>query len=293
MNDKQQYTLMLSKTSEKNPTVFMVRRFKQRSEIRRKWNTKGMHKHNFCEMHMLLSGSLSYLTQHGEVHMKVGDTLFFPPGVMHMVTEFSNDAEKYAISFSLPDEGNKSFQFINGLTSHKVIKHSDTIDACMQLFEMVFKAASHKWPRWRDNAYWLSCSIISIITSAVSNLPDDKEAIQPMNIPEYRVWLIEQYINDNITTNISRSLISEYMHLSIKQIDREVRSARNRTLHQLIIDIRTETAKRLLKETDRRLNEVAACIGYYDLSSFMRMFKQQTGISPGEYRKATRTIENV
>ena len=290
MNDKQQYTLMLSKTGKTNPTVYMVRRFKQRTEIRRKWNTKGMHKHNFCEMHMLLSGSLSYLTEHGEVHMKSGDTLLFPPGVMHMVTEFSNDAEKYAISFSLPDNNSESFQYVNGLKVHKVIKHSDTIDACMQLFELIFKAASHKWPRWRENAYWLSCSIINFITSAVSNLPEDKETVQPMNISEYRVRLIEQYINDNIMLSISRSLISEYMHLSVKQIDREVRSTRNKTLRQLIIDIRTESAKRQLMETDRPLTEIAASIGYYDLSSFMRVFKQQTGISPGEYRKKNRQI---
>ena len=290
MNDKQQYTLMLSKTEKTNPTVYMVRRFKQRTEIRRKWNTKGMHKHNFCEMHMLLSGSLSYLTEHGEVHMKSGDTLLFPPGVMHMVTEFSNDAEKYAISFSLPDDNSESFQYVNGLKVHKVIKHSDTIDACMQLFELIFKAASHKWPRWRENAYWLSCSIINFITNAVSNLPEDKETVQPMNISEYRVRLIEQYINDHIMLSISRSLISEYMHLSVKQIDREVRSTRNKTLRQLIIDIRTESAKRQLMETDRPLTEIAASIGYYDLSSFMRVFKQQTGISPGEYRKKNRQI---
>ena len=45
------------------------------------------------------------------------------------------------------------------------------------------------------------------------------------------------------------------------------------------------TAKRLLKGTDMKVYEIAEAVGYTDPKYFARVFKDELGVSPGDYRQ--------
>lgn len=53
---------------------------------------------------------------------------------------------------------------------------------------------------------------------------------------------------------------------------------------RLVSDRRIERAKALLRDTELPLREITLQIGYNDTSNFIRKFKQDTGITPGEYK---------
>ena len=46
-----------------------------------------------------------------------------------------------------------------------------------------------------------------------------------------------------------------------------------------------EEAKKLLTETDLRIVEISAKVGYDNEKHFMKLFKTSCGVSPSEYRK--------
>lgn len=48
---------------------------------------------------------------------------------------------------------------------------------------------------------------------------------------------------------------------------------------------RISHAKRLLKGTDKRVYEIAELVGYSDAKYFARVFKEEQGVSPGDYRQ--------
>lgn len=56
------------------------------------------------------------------------------------------------------------------------------------------------------------------------------------------------------------------------------------TLLEYTTALRMEKAKSLLTTTQMPLKNVAEDVGYYNVSSFIRRFKQLTGVTPGEYR---------
>lgn len=75
------------------------------------------------------------------------------------------------------------------------------------------------------------------------------------------------------TFSVSSSYLSSYFkeHYGMKMLD----------YYTLL---RMERAKELLR-TDATLLEISQQIGYYNISSFIRRFKQVTGMTPGEYKK--------
>ena len=46
-----------------------------------------------------------------------------------------------------------------------------------------------------------------------------------------------------------------------------------------------EKAKKLLADHKLTLKDISQQVGYYNVSSFIRRFKQLNGITPGDYRK--------
>lgn len=57
------------------------------------------------------------------------------------------------------------------------------------------------------------------------------------------------------------------------------------TLSDYIKLYKIELAKKMLVETNDPLDKIIQLLGYYDTSSFIRMFKKSEGMTPGEFRK--------
>ena len=53
-----------------------------------------------------------------------------------------------------------------------------------------------------------------------------------------------------------------------------------------VIDLKVAAAQRTLEESDLRIDEVAYRLNFQDPLYFSRIFRQKTGMSPSEYRKA-------
>ncbi|NLD88036.1 MAG: helix-turn-helix transcriptional regulator [Clostridiales bacterium] len=54
---------------------------------------------------------------------------------------------------------------------------------------------------------------------------------------------------------------------------------------EYVSDMKIEIAKELLVNGSMSVRDIGMELGYYGQNSFIRRFKQQTGRTPGEYRK--------
>jgi AraC-like DNA-binding protein len=77
---------------------------------------------------------------------------------------------------------------------------------------------------------------------------------------------------------------------SVYQFEQRVRRIFHITAGQFIQKTRMDAALRRLRDTDTPIAEVAIACGYSDQSAFSRQFKQTTGFSPAQYRKATAAV---
>jgi AraC-like DNA-binding protein len=78
--------------------------------------------------------------------------------------------------------------------------------------------------------------------------------------------------------------------LSPDRFSRRVRALFGLTASQLVIKVRVDAARRLLREGAVPIVRVALACGYCDQSAFSRQFKAVTGLTPAQYRSALTTL---
>ena len=92
--------------------------------------------------------------------------------------------------------------------------------------------------------------------------------------------------------NVDVAACAESAGLSLHHFLRLFREVHGITPHQYLSRRRISVAKQLLQETNRTVSEIAIEIGFGGGSAFGRMFRQEAGLSPSEFRKLTRLRED-
>jgi transcriptional regulator GlxA family with amidase domain len=73
-----------------------------------------------------------------------------------------------------------------------------------------------------------------------------------------------------------------------RTLERRFKAATGCSLLEYVQRLRIEQAKRLLEETALPLDDVVVDCGYAEVSSFRRLFRRLTGLTPREYRRLFR-----
>ncbi len=92
---------------------------------------------------------------------------------------------------------------------------------------------------------------------------------------------IEQNYNDS---EISLRAIADHFGISVRSINRVLKNSTKKTYKEYLNQIRLEQACRMLKETDLGVRTIIKQVGYYDASSFNRLFRQAFNMTPVEFR---------
>ncbi len=78
--------------------------------------------------------------------------------------------------------------------------------------------------------------------------------------------------------------LASRLGVTSRTLGRRFKAAIGESPLEFLQNARIERAKRLLEATNVSFDEIAHRVGYEDASSFRRLFRRATGISPGDYR---------
>jgi len=84
----------------------------------------------------------------------------------------------------------------------------------------------------------------------------------------------------------SSEQLAASLGLSLSSLRRHVLEATGQPLHRFTRSLRLREARRLLRQTDRSLAEIADELGFSDVYYFHREFSRLAGITPGACRRA-------
>ena len=93
-----------------------------------------------------------------------------------------------------------------------------------------------------------------------------------------------RYIQQHLEDDIPVDLLAEIAHLNADYLNRIFKKEKGVSLNQYVIQKKMEKAKWYLCNTDETIASVAAKVGYYNYSSFNRVFLRTVGCAPRDWK---------
>ena len=132
-----------------------------------------------------------------------------------------------------------------------------------------------------DSVEELTGKLKTLIAGACSAASDSGE-----EKTDQRSETLKQYVRENcFQSDFSLQMAADHFGLTPSNLSHYFKNCTGMGLSEYVQEVRRTEACRLLSETDMAIQEIGRQVGMVNVSSFIRFFKQQTGLTPGQYRE--------
>jgi two-component system response regulator YesN len=195
------------------------------------------------------------------------DTFFVLPVLKEL---FSN-----MVSLNIMDKKIFCLKFaqIYSLITQKVIEHFDFIKAFNEndFYEKILIYDNYK------NVTEMFYEAIIDIKMQIANYININNKYQTVD-------KIKKHIDNNYGHDLSLDHLSDVFYISPSYISKIFKEETGENLSNYIFNVRIENAKRLLRNTNFKIQRISNDIGYDDYRYFCTVFKRATGLTPLQYR---------
>jgi len=98
------------------------------------------------------------------------------------------------------------------------------------------------------------------------------------------VGKVRTYIEENLHRDVSLQAIADHVHLHPVYLSKIYKTETQEGLSDYLYRLRMEKAAYLLKQTNRKIYEITADLGYQNPQYFSKLFRKHFGVTPQEYR---------
>ena len=221
----------------------------------------------------VLGGRAEYRFFTGErVTVTEGDVLFLAPDAAYsIVTEKA--FEHYTVNFSIHAETSR----LGSLEKRFALLHEANTAQIKQNFTHLVGVWSSKKAGFEMQAVGCLYELVSMLYNEYTNSQSPAAYQRLLSAKEH----IEQHFYQPITLEDLATL----SYMSVTNFRREWKKLYSEAPLQYRDTIRLYYAKEYLISGYYTVSEIAQKCGFEDVSYFVRFFKKQTGITPGEFKK--------
>lgn len=248
------------------------------------------HSHaDFCELAIVIGGSAMHIVDDECFPIKKGDVFFIGKNMSHGFSEAVNFRIcniMFRQEFFFDERSDicdspifRSFFFgNNGLQSKLTLPPEDFIRVCDMLRKLQDEYSSDA-----SGKETLLRSYFMILTVMLSRLYASKESGK--NRSAENITAAAEFIERNFAEKLTLDSIAAVTHYSSRHFVRIFTETYHQTPQEYILSLRLKRARSLLEEGELSIEETAQQSGFGDGNYFCRVFKKQTGVTPGEYRR--------
>ena len=251
------------------------------------------HAHTFYEIYYLLSDHIDYVIGNQVYHLKKGDFLLLPPGLLHYPSKLTMDThqkyERIILWVSLP-----YFEFLtqidpdlnhiwNAIRLNRSYHVRPSSGAAQLLLTSLYRLLDEQ-NRTDFAATAMNHALLLQILVQVNRIVFHLDYFEQHTPTDNLFHNILYYIHTHLTEELSLEVLSENFFVSKGYISRIFRERLDISVHQYILSLRLEGCKNaILYGTP--VTVVAETFGFQDYSNFFRAFKKAFGVSPKQYQK--------
>lgn len=258
-----------------------------------------LHIHDFIELVIVEHGTSIHFTKTFQHMIVAGDVLTIPKGVKHgyknsIDLEITNIIFDISMLDSFPEDikhipGFYSLFMLNSLQQKRIVKKkgflsldSDEIAHVKQLTNRMLHEQQEKRIGYKSVCMLALADLIIFLSRRASK---HNLATHTKNLAE-----VLCYMEKNYAQNISLDQLSRMINLSPRSFQRVFSAYMGTSPFNHLLNVRIQHAKKLLKETELTISEIAYATGFGDSAYFTRQFKKIFYSSPTNYRKQADNI---
>lgn len=244
-------------------------------------NMHNSHTHSFFEIYYLEQGERYHFIEDQLFKLTPNQlVLFHPQQVHHSYGDKDVEFSRILLYFS-PDVVrnpmlSRSLQKMSGIHS---LENTAEIHRLLQL------ALSEE----REQDLFYQISLENLVNQILLEILRGGSAVQE-NSFDQRISRVISYINLNYAQKISIQQLADEFYVSKWHLCREFKENAHLTIIQYINFTRVGHAQKLLLDLEKSVTAIGSEVGFDSLTHFERVFKQNTGMTPKQYRNST-TLE--
>lgn len=234
------------------------------------------HTHNMCEIYLNLSGNVSFMVENNIYPISPGNIIITRPFEAHHCIYHSKEQHDHIwILFSAEDNERFFDLFYKREPGEKnlIILTSDHLSDFINICRILTEKEVGEFEK-----YSLFFRLMAILNSG------NRQNISDNRIKKEILTAIS-YINDNISGDLSVSLIAKRLNLNVKTFERYFREGIGMLPARYIRSRRLSAAKTCLAE-GLNVSQTAEKCGFSDYSLFISSFKRTYGITPLKFKKS-------
>ncbi|WP_281888486.1 AraC family transcriptional regulator [Paenibacillus sp. YYML68] len=254
------------------------------------YNMMVNHYHPFYEIYYLLSGERMYFIKDTSYRIQSGDLVFIPKNDVHKTRDAKQPAhERMIIHFDdrfIHSMAAPQAKFLLSPFHHSTPvlrlpeKERALIHAHMQrtLDELAVKSTGYE------------LYLASVVTDLLLIASRTLEQQQPVEVSHAapmhkKISEVIRFLNVSFAEPLHLQMIADKFFISPYYLSRMFKEMTGFTLIDYLNLTRIREAQRLLRETDRKITDIASMVGFENFSHFGKTFKKMTRTSARDYRQ--------
>ncbi len=261
--------------------MLAVSKAPQRPDIYNSYYTT-IHSHEDCfECFVDLSGEITFEVNSKKYELMAGEILVIPPKINHRILNVSTDCLIPCIPFKLVPSP-EADELSKMVGSCKKIKINDFVFALSKSIHNDQDA----FPIFTEDTMNLKMQLfVAEIIRSIHEECQNNSAHNARNLKE-KNEIIDNFFADPQNLCLSATDLADKLHISTRQLNRVLLTNYGVNFNAKLISHRIGYASWMLRNTDTPIEEIYEQIGYTSKSAFFKVFKENTGETPNQYRNS-------
>ena len=266
------------------------------------WTMNKAHKHEAIEIICCLEGKINIWVKNKKsvVTINKGDCTILQQGVTHrMFLEKNVISECVCVQINRNSVNFTEHKTLNNVSNYDIfndnaygnkgwIKVLDN-ESIAESIKRIVQELNSKTDGY---ASLVKSEIIGLIIRIARNLEKQRKfRYDEDNLYNQYINHAIEYMKQNMLNQIAPQDIAENIHISANHLMHIFNNKLNKSVMQILRELRIERGKHLLAITSLSISETAYQCGYQSLQHFSTAFKKLTGLTPSMYRRNSHNID--
>ena len=250
------------------------------------------HTHDYVEVVYMCAGQTTHIVNGHRINLRQGELLFMNQAATHEIFE-SREAD-VAVNFIVLPEFFNNVLFMMGEEETPLrrflldclccqssgagylhFRVADIVPIQNLIENLLFALLQETHNKRKMSQMTMALLFLQLVghTDALDS-QDQEQAV----IVQTLSYIETNYVSGSLTE------LAELLHYDSFSLSREIKRKTGKNYTQLVQEKRLAQTAFLLKNTDRKVDDIANAVGYENIGYFHRIFKNAYGVSPRNYR---------